>query len=357
MAVAIVLFIGCVNITNLLLARLSSRRHELAVRSAIGATRWRLACQMIVESLTLSAVGGACGTLVAYFALPLILMLAPVDLPRLDEVHTDLRTVLFTVIVSALAGLTIAVSPASQLSKADAGAITSGMRSTGARGAGRPRLVLVSTQVTLSTVCLIAAGLLLQSLVNLLTIDRGFDTTRVMTMAVNLPASRYPTHEERVVFVRTTLDRLRVLPRVSDVAAANMLPLAGEGSNSALSAPGTSVPLFEHAIGNIRTVSGDYFRTMGISLQAGRLFTDADQRHHVAVISSSIAKRAWPSEDPIGKRFRFGPPSIPDKEVIGVVNDVQGVSLEAGPSLSVYVPYWQGFFLAPRSPSGRHKIR
>lgn len=345
-AVAIVLFIGCVNIANLLLARLSSRRHELAVRSAIGATRWRLTRQMIVESLTLSAVGGVCGTLVAYFAVRLILTLAPVDLPRLDEVHIDVRTVLFAVIVSTLAGLMLAVSSASQLSKADAGeVIAGGVRSTGARRAGRLRFMLVSTQVALSTVCLIAASLLLQSLVNLLTIDRGFDTTRVMTMAVSLPASRYPTLEKRLAFVRATLDRLRALPGVSDVAATNMLPLAGEGANSALSAPSTSVPLFEHAIGNIRTVSSDYFRTMGISLQAGRLFTDADQRSHVAVISVSIAKRAWPGEDPIGKRFRFGPPSIPDKEVIGVVNDVRGVSLEAGPSFSVYVPYWQGFLL------------
>jgi predicted permease len=124
-----------------------------------------------------------------------------------------------------------------------------------------------------------------------------------------------------------------------------MLPLAGEGGNSALSIPGSSVPLFEHALGNIRTVNSDYFRTMGMSLQAGRLFSDADQERQVAVISMSIATRAWPGEDPIGKRFRFGPPSVPDKEVIGVVNDVRGVSLEAGPSFSVYVPYWQGFFI------------
>jgi putative ABC transport system permease protein len=345
-AVGIVLFVGCVNIANLLLARLSSRRHELAVRSAIGASRWRLTRQLIVESLTISAVGGACGTLVAYFSVRLILTLAPVDVPRLDEVHTDVRTVLFAVIVSTLAGLMIALSPASQLGKADANeAIAGGTRSTGNRRAGRIRFVLVSAQVALSTVCLIAAGLLLQSLVNLLTVDRGFETTRVMTIAVNLPATRYPTLEKRVAFVRTTLDRLKALPGVSDVAAANMLPLAGEGANSALSAAGTSGPLFEHAIGNIRTVSSDYFRTMGIALQAGRLFTDADQQRHVAVISMSIARRAWPGQDPIGKRFRFGPPSVPDKEVVGVVNDVRGVSLEAGPSFSVYVPYWQGFFL------------
>jgi predicted permease len=345
-AVCVVLFIGCVNITNLLLARLSSRRRELAVRSAIGASRWRLVRQMIVESLTLSAVGGACGVLIAYAAIQLILALAPADVPRLDEVHVGARTMIFTLLISTIAGLVIGVSPAWQFGNADAGeAMASGVRSTASRGTGRLRFGLVSAQVALSAVSLMAAGLLLHSLVNLLNADRGFDTEHIMTVGVNPPISRYPTPQKRVAFVRSALDRLKVLPGVVDVAAANMLPLAGEGANSALSIPGSSVPLFEHALGDIRTVSSGYFRTMGVSLQAGRLFTDADQQRQVAVISMSIAKRAWPGEDPIGKRFRFGPPSVPDKEVIGVVNDVRGVSLEAGPSFSVYVPYWQGFFI------------
>jgi putative ABC transport system permease protein len=274
------------------------------------------------------------------------LALAPADVPRLDEVLIGARTVIFTLIISTIAGLVIGVSPAWQFGNADAGdAMASGRRSTASRGTGRLRFVLVSVQVALSAVCLIAAGLLLHSLVNLLNVDRGFDTNHIMTVGVNLPISRYPTPQKRVAFVRTALDRLKVLPGVINVAAANMLPLAGEGGNSALSMPGSSMPLFEHALGNIRTVSGDYFRTMGMSLQAGRLFSDADQARLVAVVSMSIAKRAWPGEDPIGKRFHFGPPPAPDREVIGVINDVRGVSLEAGPSLSVYVPYWQGFLI------------
>src|SRR5262249_49174804 len=214
------------------------------------------------------------------------------------------------------------------------------------RGTGRLRFVLVGTQVALSAVCLIAAGLLLRSLVDLLGVDRGFETNRIVTVDVNPPLSRYLTPQNRVAFVRTALDRLKVLPGVLDVAMANMLPLAGEGGNSALSMPSSSVPLFEHALGNIRTVNSDYFRTMGMSLQAGRVFSDADRERPVAVISMSIANRAWPGNDPIGKRFRFGPPTAPEREGIGVINDVRGVSLEAGPSLSVYVPYWQGFFIA-----------
>ena len=348
-AVGVVLFIGCVNITNLLLARLSSRRRELAVRSAIGASRWRLIRQMIVESLTLSAVGGACGMLIAYGAIRLILMIAPADVPRLDEVHVDARTLLFTLIISSIAGLVIGLSPAWRSGNTDAGEAMASRTPTASRGSGRLRFVLVSAQVTLSAVCLIAAGLLLHSLVNLLNVDRGFDTNHIMTVGVNLPISRYPTPEKRVQFVRTVLDRLKALPGAIDVAAANMLPLAGEGGNAALSMPGTSGPLFERALGNIRTVNGDYFRTMGMSLQAGRLFSDADRERQVAVISMSIAKRAWPGEDPIGKRFRFGPPTFPDREVIGVINDVRGVSLEGGPSFSVYVPYWQGPFIPDTS--------
>jgi putative ABC transport system permease protein len=344
-AVGVVLFIGCVNITNLLLARLSSRRRELAVRSAIGASRWRLIRQMAAESLTLSAVGGACGVLIAYGGIPLILAIAPADVPRLDEVHVDARTLVFTLIISSIAGLVIGVSPAWRSGNADASEAMASRMPTPSRGSGRLRLVLVSAQVALSAMCLIAAGLLLHSLVNLLNVDRGFDTNHIMTVGVNLPISRYPTAENRVQFVRMALDRLKALPGAIDVASATMLPLAGEGGNSALSIPGTSVPLFERALGNIRAVNSDYFRTMGMSLQAGRFFSDADRERQVAVISMSIARRAWPGADPIGKRFRFGPPPAPDREVIGVTNDVRGVSLEGGPSFSVYVPYWQRPFI------------
>jgi predicted permease len=347
-AVGVVLFIGCVNITNLLLARLSSRRRELAVRSAIGASRWRLIRQMIVESLTLSAVGGACGMLIAYGAIRLILMIAPADVPRLDEVHVDARTLMFTLIISSIAGLVIGLSPAWRSGNTDAGEAMASRMPTASRGSGRARFVLVSAQVALSAMCLIAAGLLLHSLVNVLNVDRGFDTNHTMTVGVNLPISRYPTPEKRVEFVRTALDRLKAVPGAIDVASANMLPLAGEGGNAALSMPGTSVPLFERALANIRTVNSDYSRTMGMSLQAGRFFNDADRERQVAVISISIAKRAWPGEDPIGKRFHFGP-TAPDREVIGVIKDVRGVSLEGGPSFSVYVPYWQGPFIPDTS--------
>jgi len=350
-AVGAVLLIGCVNITNLLFARLSTRRRELAVRAAIGAGRPRLVRQLLAESLTLAAVGGVAGVLIAFGAIRLILALAPADLPRLDEVHLNIRTLMFTVVVSTTVGVVIGVFPAWQFGTAAPGElVANGTRSTIGRRTGWFRSALVSAQVALSGVCLMIAGLLVHSLVNLLNVDRGFDSAHVITVDVNLGSSRYRSgtlwspHEKQIDFVRSALDRLRVLPGAVDVAAANMLPLAGEGSNSTLTRPGTSVPLFDRALGNIRSVNSDYFRTMGMSLQAGRLFDDVDRERQVAVVSSLVAKRAWPGEDPIGKRFHFGPPAIPDREVVGVVNDVRGVSLEAGPSLSVYLPYWQGLF-------------
>jgi putative ABC transport system permease protein len=352
-AVGVVLLVGSVNITNLLLARLSTRRRELAVRAAIGAGRARLVRQMLAESLTLATVGGVCGALIAVGGIRLILALAPADLPRLDEVHLDTRSFLFAAVISTVVGVVISVSAAWQFGTGDPGeVVASGTRSTAGRRTGRLRSLLVGAQVALSGVSLITGGLLAQSLVKLLNVDRGFDSADLITVAVNLGSNRYPTTEKQVDFVHAALERLQVLPGAVGVAAANMLPLAGAGSNSVLTRPATTVPLFDGGLANIRIVNSDYFRTMGMSLQAGRLFTDADRERQVAVVSSSLAKRAWPGEDPIGKRFHFGLPTIPDKEVLGVVNDVRGVSLEAGPSVSVYLPYWQGLFALGQGPIG-----
>jgi len=352
-AVGVVLLIGCVNITNLLLARLSARRRELAVRAALGAGPARLVRQMLAESLTLATFGGACGAVMAFGGIRLILALAPADLPRLDEVHLSTRSFMFTVVISTVVGLVIGISPAWQFGTTNPGEVVAGgTRSTAGRRTGRLRSVLVSAQVALSGVSLITAALLVQSLVNLLNVDRGFDSTHVITVDVNLASTRYPTIEKQIDFVRTAVERLRVLPGAVDVAAANMFPLAGEGSNSTLMRPGTTEPLFDGALGNIRMVNSDYFRTMGMSLQAGRLFSDLDREHQVAVVSNSVAARAWQGEDPIGKRIHFPLPAIPDREVVGIVNDVRGVSLEAGPSLSVYLPYWQGLFARGQAGNG-----
>jgi putative ABC transport system permease protein len=302
---------------------------------------------MVVESLALSALGGASGIFVAYGAMRLILSFVPANMPRLDEVQLDARALLFSVTISTLAGLAIGLLPAWQFGKGNAGeGLATGLRSTASLHSGRVRSLLVSLEVALTAACLIAGGLLLHSLVNLLNIDRGFDAQHIITVDLNLPPGRYPTPAKRAEFVRAALDRLKILPGATAVAVTNKLPLTGEGGNASLTIARTTTPLLDGANGNIRTVNSDYFRAMGISLQAGRLFTDADRALPVAVVGLSIAARAWPGRNPIGQRFHYGPPTNPDTEVVGVVNDVVGVSLDAGPALAVYVPYWQGFFFS-----------
>lgn len=345
-AVAAVLLIGCVNIANLLLARASGRRREIAIRSALGAGSGRLVRQALAESLLLSGIGGVFGMAIAYAAIPLILTHAPVDLPRMDEVHPDARLLLFTVLISALAGVLFGMLPAWRFARTDPQeAMRSGSRgNTAGRRSGGLRSLLVGLEVGLSAMCLIAGGLLLHSFVKLLHVDRGFEAERIVTVALNLPGSRYPNLEKRAAFVQSLLERVQSLPGVTAAGISNMLPLAGEGNNNMLAVEGANVPMVDRPIADIRRVNPEYFRTMGIPLRAGRIFSEADRERKIALVSALAAARVWPGENAIGKRFRQGGDQTPLLEVVGVVGDVRGVSLNKAPTLTVYMPYWQSFF-------------
>ncbi len=343
-AVGAVLLIGCVNITNLLLVRTIGRRREIALRRALGAGRGRLFRQMLVESVTLCGIGGVAGLGVAYAAIRLILIVAPADVPRLDEVALDGRMLFFTFVATTAVGLFIGLVPAwrsAGVPLMDAMNVRPGGVSAG-RGAGRMRSLLVRAEVAVSVMCLIAGGLLLHSLANLLTVDRGFDVEHLVTVNVNLSGPRYRTPETRVAFRRAVIERVQALPGVSSVGVSNKLPLTGVGQNSALTLEGTTVPLFDRPIADVRPVNPDYFHTWDIPLKAGRIFEPADGDRPVALVSEFAARRAWPGEDPLGKRFRFGGnPNGPLYEVIGVVGDVRNINLDQAPAVSAYVPYWQ----------------
>ena len=343
-AAGLVLLIGCVNIANLLLARATSRRRELAIRAALGAGAGRLLGQVLTESLLLAGIGGVLGTAMAYAALRLILAGAPVDLPRLDEVHLDVRVLLFTAAISILAGLLFGLLPAWRSARIDPQeAMQSATRgSTDGRGSGRLRALLVGLEVCLSAVCLIAGGLLLRSFAKLLEADRGFAARQVVTVELNLPATRYPDRLQRVQFARSLLDSVGTLPGVITAGISNKLPLRGEGGNNLLSLEGTTAPLTERPLADIRGVNADYFRTMGIPLQKGRIFEDADQEHRVALVSVLAAERLWPGQNPLGKRFKIGNVAGAFIEVTGVTGDVRGAALDKAPTMTVYVPYWQG---------------
>lgn len=345
-AVGAVLLIGCVNITNLLLARATSRRREMGIRSALGASSGRLVRQMLAESLALSGLGGIFGVGIAYAAIRLIVANAPVDLPRIDEIHLDARVLLFTLTISTAAGLLFGLLPAWRFGQADPQvAMRTGSRSmTAGRSTGRLRALLVSLEAGLSALCLIAGGLLLHSFVKLLQVDRGFEAERVIAVTLNLPGSRYPSREKRAAFLHSMLDRVEVLPGITSAGVSNMLPLGGEGANNLVAVEGSKLALMERPLADVRQVNPGYFHTMGIALRAGRVFAESDRERQVALVSAQTAERLWPGQSPIDKRFRIGDDSSPLMIVAGVVGDVHGVSLSKKPSLTVYLPYWQRNF-------------
>jgi predicted permease len=297
---------------------------------------------MLTESFLLAAIGGSLGVFVAYAGLRLITSSAPLDLPRLDEIHLDLRVLLFTLAISTLAGLLCGILPAWRFARSEPLlAMKAGARSTEGRSTGRLRGLLVGIEVGLSTVCLIAGGLLLRSLVNLFEVDKGFAADRVLTVTLNLPNTRYKDEGDRSRFMKTLIDSVRPLPGVKSVGVSNMLPLSGEGGNNLISLEGTTVPFPDRPLADIRGVNPDYFQTLGIPLREGRIFAENDREHKVAVVSANTAQHLWPGENPLGRRFKIGDPDGPFFDVVGVVGDVRSVGLDRSPSLTVYAPYWQ----------------
>jgi predicted permease len=352
-AVGAVLLIACVNITNLLLARSSGRRREIAIRSAIGASRARLARQLFTESLVLVALGAAAGVALAYGVLKAVHRLAPPDMPRLEEVQVDMRVLLLGLAISTATALLVGLLPSLRFAAADFQQTMRGaaaMSSSGRR-ANRTKALLVSTEIALSVVCLIAGGLLLRSFVNLVTVDKGFESNRLLTFELNLPSTRYGAPAARGAFQRGILDRLGSIPGVVSTALSNKQLLSGEGINLRLRLDGWEVLVPQLPLANIRAVNPDYFRTFGIPLRSGRIFDQADRARPVAVLSAQTAERLWPGERAVGRTFRRGAaPNAPLLEVVGIAADVRGSTLDKTPMFTVYEPYWQ-FGLGQLSPS------
>jgi len=342
-SVGLVLLIGCANIANLFLARATGRRRELAVRVALGADRWRLTRQMLVESLLLAAAGGIVGVGLAYAGVQLILSAAPVDLPRVDEVHVDARVLAFTVALSLVAGLVFGLLPAWRAAHIDPQDAMQGSArgSIGTARGGRTRNLLVGIEVALCAVCLAVGGLLLHSYVRLLSVDAGFAPARIVTLDLELPKLRYADTPQRASFTRTLLERVAHGPGIVSAGSSNQLPLAGEGGNNLIAAEGSALRMMERPLADIRSVSRDYFKTMGIPLVSGRVFDEADGGHLVALVSSLVAGKVWPGQSAIGRRFRVGGDEQPLITVIGIVGDVRGVALGQAPRMTVYRPYWQ----------------
>jgi putative ABC transport system permease protein len=343
-AVVALLAIACSNLTNLALIRATARTRDVAIRSALGAGRRRLLARSLMDFGLLAAAGGALGIWIAYAALHLFVQTAPVDLPRLDEAAIDGRVILFAFAVTGATGLLVAILPLLHIGAQDPqAALRSGSAGAGQARAGmRARTVLTAVQVALAVTLLTVTALLGASLLRVLDIEHGFNTDRVMSMAVGLPSARYTDDGSRVAAFDRLLGAVATLPGVRHVSSTSLLPMRGEGQVNFIVADGTNVPRPEQPGANFRLISPDYFSVMELPIQRGRMFSlDERQRPLTpSVISASVAKRLWPGQEALGKTFSRGLEGEPGFEVVGIAADARTTSLERTPPLMVYVPYW-----------------
>ncbi|HEX7792991.1 MAG TPA: ABC transporter permease [Vicinamibacterales bacterium] len=342
-AVSVVLLIACVNIANLQLARSVARMKEMTVREALGAGRSRIVRQLLVENLVLALIGGVAAMAVAFVAVRLIVAIGPADVPRLDEVSLDGRLLGFATLVSLASGLLIGLVPAWRVGRADLQASLKGRGDADAHAsAARLRSMLVACEIGLSAACVIAGALLFQSFATLLQTHTGFVTDAVVTTAFNLAGPAYQDPQRRMALLDAVMDDVRALPSVRYVAVSTQLPLTGTGAMSATSVEGGTVPGMERPRADVRSITPDYFRAMEVPLKTGRTFEATDRDRNVTVLSEELARQAWPGQDPIGRRLRFGvDPRATLYEVIGTVGDVRGTSLDQPLTPTAYVPFPQ----------------
>jgi putative ABC transport system permease protein len=346
-AITAVLAIACINIANLLLARSSRRGPELAIRAALGASQRALLRHSLVDTMTLAVAGGIGGVLIARWLLPVLVRLAPASVPRLDEVVVDERALLFAAMVTVTTGLVVGLLPARRAAATD---LIDSLRATRSSTLSRTdravRGLMITMQIALTLACLSAAGLVIQSLRNVLRVDPGFRPDQLLAVDVSLSPGRYHDRDARARFAREALERIKAAPGVISAAFVNRLPFDGISMNSLLVLEGTeqaAVSMMDRPLGDIRSVDAGYFEALGIPLLKGQLFQDTTIGRPVAVVSASTANRAWPGENPIGKRFRLSAQPGRLIEVMGIVGDVRNMGFETGPSLTVYLPYWQAF--------------
>jgi len=342
-SIGAVLLIVCVNLGNLMLARTTARGREMAVRTALGAGAWRIVRQVLTESLVISLTGGLLGIGLAYSAVRVLVAVAPVDLPRLNEVSLDAPALLFAVAISVLAGLLFGLIPSLRAARSEPqDALRGGGRgSTQGRAGLRISEALISMEVALSAALLVAAGLLIGSLTRILASDQGFHADNVLTVKLNLSSSKYDEDEQkRVAFIDRVLLSVQALPGVRAAASVSVLPLEGESWGDMITRDDDHRPIFQRPLANYRVISPDYFRAMGIPIMQGRTFEPADRDREVEIVSARTAARIWPGENPIGRRARRGNDREPFAQIIGVVADTH-TALGGDAPLMVYRAYWK----------------
>ncbi|MGH9839940.1 MAG: ADOP family duplicated permease [Blastocatellia bacterium] len=343
--VGLVLLIACANVANLLLARAIARSREISIRAALGASAGRLARQLLTETALLGLLGGVAGLLLAAWTIKLLARIAPENFPRLAEIGIDWQALGFTLGISLLTGLLAGLAPLLQVFRRN---LHKGIKDGGRGAAGglrsqRTRSLLVVTQVALSLILLLGAGLLLQSFARLLRADPGFRSENTLTFRVALPATRYPNQPQRVAFIDRMIEGIRPLPGVAAVGATSMLPFIGLNSSGVFGIEGRNAAGGPQPHADVRTVTPGFFAALGIPLRQGRLFAESDtaEAPFVALADEKLAAQYWPNENPIGKRVQRGGPQSPWYTIVGVVGHVRHSQLDAESKGALYFPYAQ----------------
>jgi putative ABC transport system permease protein len=344
-AVGFVLLIACANLANLMLARIGGREREIALRTALGASRMRIVRQLLTESLLLAVAGGGIGLLLAVWAVRWLVSLSHNTLPRMDEISVDPRVAGFTVLVSVATGVLFGLVPALQVSRTD---LTDALKESGRTTAGlrkqRLRSVLVASEVALSLVLLVGAGLLIRSFAKLNQLDPGFNPERVLTMGVTLLPNKYPEEQQVATVYSQILERAATVPGVISVSATTGLPFSGANTTDNFTIEGRPAiakeaePLTEYWV-----VTPGYFQLLGIPLLSGRDFseTDTKQSPNVVVINDEFRRRHFGSENPLGHRLKLQGMERDPLLIVGVVGDSRNIGLDEQPRASAYVPFLQ----------------
>jgi predicted permease len=342
-----VLLIACANIATLLLARGAARQRELAVRCCLGASRRRIAAQLLSESLVLSSVGAALGILLSIWGIGALRHLGADAVPRLDQTSVDPRVLGFGVALALVTGVLFGLAPALRASRVDHQlALKDGGRASASAGSRRLSDAFVVAQFAVSLVLLISAGLALKSFRNLLAVDPGYRVSQVLVARVPVPYPRYANDTVVRLFYERLLDGVRSIPGVHSAGIADRVPLSPGNTQDNVIAEGHEPRAGEPVlVANVRSVTPDYFAAIGTPLRAGRTFTAGDRTGalRVAVVDESFARHFWPGEDPLGKRFRYGGDTTAGRwiTVVGVVANVKHSALDETPSLQLYEPFAQ----------------
>jgi len=345
-AVAFVLLIACANVANLMLARATGRQKEIAVRAALGASRWRVVRQLLTESLLLSVIGGAIGLLLSVWLTRVLVSISPANTPRFDEIKPDLRVFAFTLGLTVVTGIIFGLAPALQASRID---LNGGLKEGGGKGSGgsrnkRLRSLMMVSEIALSFMLLVGAGLLIKSFMRLRDVSPGFNPENVLSLRTSLPGSRYPEGQPRVQMLGQVLDHMKSLPGVQSAAAVLSLPLGGDTFNVGRGyiREGRPATPEESANAMYLVATPDYFRTLQIPILAGRPFNDQDndKAPMVLIVNETMARRLWPGESPLGRHITVWRDEKFPREIVGIVSDTKP-ALDAEVESQMYVPYAQ----------------